>query len=159
MPDYIFLCLSLFLVGVFSGFTDVSMNALVVTIESKEETNFMSAAHGFFSLGGFIGAGVGSLFISFIKAPFWHMFLVFGFVAASNMLLAKHYYQIKDLTITPNKKSGGIEKLRPLLDLAILTFIIMCNEGAVEHWSNLFLFDVVKVSEGTAGLGFIAFSL
>jgi len=35
----------------------------------------------------------------------------------------------------------------------------MFHEGAVEHWSNLFLFDVVHVSEHKAGLGFIAFSL
>jgi MFS family permease len=35
----------------------------------------------------------------------------------------------------------------------------MFNEGAVEHWSNLFLFDIVKVSESKAGLGFVVFSL
>ena len=34
----------------------------------------------------------------------------------------------------------------------------MFNEGAVEHWSNLFLFDVVQVEENQAGFGFIAFS-
>ena len=35
----------------------------------------------------------------------------------------------------------------------------MFNEGAVEHWSNLFLFDIVRVSESQAGFGFVIFSL
>ncbi|MGY8910191.1 MAG: MFS transporter, partial [Flavobacteriales bacterium] len=63
-PNYILLCASLMVVGVFSAFTDVSLNALTSTIEKREQQNFMSAAHGFFSLGGFVGAGIGSLFIS-----------------------------------------------------------------------------------------------
>ena len=63
-PNYILLCASLMVVGVFSAFTDVSLNALTSNIEKREQQNFMSAAHGFFSLGGFVGAGIGSLFIS-----------------------------------------------------------------------------------------------
>ena len=119
----------------------------------------MSAAHGFFSLGGFLGAGIGSILIGTIATPYLHMFIIFGFVAVTNLLLAKHYSNIKDAPVSTKEKSGGLKKLRPLVVLALVAFIIMCNEGAVEHWSNLFLFDIVKVSESIAGLGFIAFSL
>ncbi len=45
------------------------------------------------------------------------------------------------------------------MGLSVVAFIIMFNEGAVEHWSNLFLFDVVHLQESQAGYGFIAFSL
>lgn len=159
VQDFILLCSSLFIIGVFSGFTDVSMNALVSTIEKREGTNFMSAAHGFFSLGGFLGAGLGSVLIGYFMEPIWHMSMIFAFVFLSNIILVKHYYQVSDVTVGEKEKTRGIKKLRPLLVLAIVAFIIMCNEGAVEHWSNLFLFDVVKVSQGMAGLGFIAFSL
>ena len=36
MPNYVFLCVSLFIVGVFSGITDIAMNALVSEIEKKD---------------------------------------------------------------------------------------------------------------------------
>jgi fucose permease len=49
-PSYTLLCASLLIIGIFSGFTDVSMNALVSNIEKKDRRNFMSEAHGFFSL-------------------------------------------------------------------------------------------------------------
>jgi len=55
-PSYVTLCIALFLTGMCSGFTDVSMNALVSTIEKNDSLHIMSAAHGFFSLGGFLGA-------------------------------------------------------------------------------------------------------
>lgn len=159
VPGFNMLCVSLFFVGIFSGFTDVAMNALIATIEQRDKTYFMSAAHGFFSLGGFLGAGAGSILIGVFAAPFWHMFIICSFVIFTNVLLARQYTRVKDTTVASNGKSGGFKKLRPLAVLAFVAFIVMCNEGAVEHWSNLFLFDIVKVSEGMAGLGLIAFSL
>lgn len=158
-PQFTFLCVSLFLIGFFSGITDVSMNALVVTIEQKERKNFMSAAHGFFSLGGFIGSGIGSILILFFSTPFWHMSMISSFVILSNLFLAKHYDTIKDPIVEKKAKKKGIKHLQPLFGLALVAFIIMCSEGAVEHWSNLFLFDIVQVSQSKAGFGFIAFSL
>ena len=61
--SFISLCVSLFIVGIFSGSTDITMNALVSETEKKDSVSIMSAAHGFFSLGGVIGAGLGSLFL------------------------------------------------------------------------------------------------
>ncbi len=159
VPDYTFLCICLFFTGIFSGFTDVSMNALVSTIENRQKINFMSSAHGFFSLGGFIGASAGSILMGVISVPYLHMLVIFGFITVSNILVARHYYHIRDAKVKVKERAGGLKKMRPLVILAIVAFIIMCNEGAVEHWSNLFLFDIVKVSEEMAGLGFIAFSL
>ena len=49
--NYYVLCLFLFLFGASQGLTDISMNTLVTEIEKKDKQNFMSAAHGFFSLG------------------------------------------------------------------------------------------------------------
>lgn len=158
--NYILLCGALLCVGLFSGFTDISLNALTSSIEKKEEQNFMSAAHGFFSLGGFVGAGIGSLFISQFSNPQLHMLIISVFVIVINFLLAKNYELIIGEEKEKSKESPSFFKsVKPLLVLAIIAFIIMFNEGAVEHWSNLFLFDVIKVSESKAGLGFIIFSL
>lgn len=159
-PSYTLLCASLFITGIFSGFTDVSMNALVSIIEKRDKQNFMSAAHGFFSLGGFIGAGIGSFLISRFSNPSYHMLLMSAFVILTSLLLSNKYEKIKEPTREEDKASTNIFKnIKPVLGLSIVAFIIMFNEGAVEHWSNLFLFDVVHVSESQAGFGFVIFSL
>ncbi len=157
--NYLMLCSSLFAAGVFSGFTDVSMNALVSTIEKEDDAYFMSAAHGFFSLGGFIGAGIGSLLMVYLSAPVWHMVLISSFIVVSNLILAPKYLGIKEEKVVREQSEERSNSIYQLLGLALVAFIIMFNEGAVEHWSNLFLFDVIRVSEAQAGLGFIAFSL
>ena len=159
VPSYFALCCSLFLTGLLSGITDVSMNALVSTIEKRDSKHFMSSAHGFFSLGGFLGASVGSILIGLLSNPALHMMLISIFIILSNWYCSKFYNEIIEEKITEVKSENKFKNIRPFLGLSIVAFIIMCNEGAVEHWSNLFLFDVVKVNEGQAGLGFIAFSI
>ena len=158
-PNYYTLCACLLLVGVFSGFTDISMNALVSRIEEKNDKHIMSAAHGFFSLGGFIGASIGSLIMFAFSTPSEHIMLISGFIILTNLLLSKYYVSIKEEEIPKANNENTFNHIRPLLGLAIVAFVIMFNEGAVEHWSNLFLFDIVHTTENKAGLGFIAFSL
>lgn len=159
-PSYIALCAALLCIGLLSGFTSISLNALTSNIEKNEEQNFMSAAHGFFSLGGFIGAGVGSLFISEFSNPSIHMLGISIFIILITFFLAKNYEKISGSEKEKNNHDATFfSSIKPLLVISIIAFIIMFNEGAVEHWSNLFLFDVIKVSESKAGLGFILFSL
>src|SRR5690606_36956038 len=62
----------LFLFGAVNGFTDISMNTLVTEIEKEDDKKFMSAAHGFYSLGGVL-AGLGSFLIPVINSPVLHM--------------------------------------------------------------------------------------
>ncbi|MEL0226659.1 MAG: MFS transporter, partial [Flavobacteriaceae bacterium] len=83
-PSYSTLCGSLFLVGCFSGFTDISMNSVISIIEKQERKNLMSAAHGFFSLGGFFGASLGSFLIGRITPPSLHMLLITVIVLVTN---------------------------------------------------------------------------
>ncbi|MFT7073949.1 MFS transporter [Patiriisocius sp. Uisw_017] len=159
-PNYTLLCVGLFLTGIFSGFTATSMNALVSIIEKSDKQNFMSAAHGFFSLGGFIGAGIGSFLITRFSNPSYHMLLMSSFVILTTYLLSDNYKDIIEPRQEKSAKNTNIFKnIKPVLGLSVIAFIIMFNEGAVEHWSNLFLFDIVQVSESKAGLGFVIFSL
>lgn len=158
-PSYYALCASLVLTGLLSGFTDVSVNALVSTIEKRDSEHFMSSAHGFFSLGGFLGAGIGSILIGLLSNPALHMILISVFIFFTNWYFSKYYHRVVEQKLVAVKSENKFKNIRPLLGLSIVAFIIMCNEGAVEHWSNLFLFDIVQVGESKAGLGFIAFSL
>ena len=54
----------LFFVGVTSGAMDIAMNAVAALLEKEHEETIMSTCHGFFSLGGLIGAGIGSVSIA-----------------------------------------------------------------------------------------------
>ena len=159
-PSYSTLCGSLFFVGVFSGFTDISMNAVISIIEKNEKQNLMSAAHGFFSLGGFLGAGLGSFLIGQITPPSIHMLLITSVVLITNLALAHHYTKITEpIKAGPAKSPSRLKNILPVLGLSMISFIVLFNEGAVEHWSNLFLFEVVELPENQSGFGFVLFSL
>ena len=84
---YTLLCASLFAVGVFSGLLDVSINTLVTEIEKKDRVHFMSVSHGFFSLGGMLGAGIGTFLIPHIKLPWYHMAGVIAAMLIINLSL------------------------------------------------------------------------
>jgi MFS family permease len=159
-PNYIALCSAMLCIGLLSGFTSISLNALTSHIEKNEEQNFMSAAHGFFSLGGFIGAGIGSVFISQFSNPSIHMLGISAIIILTTLFLSKNYEKITGSEkVKAAHNPAFFRSIKPLLIISTIAFIILFNEGAVEHWSNLFLFDVIKVSESKAGFGFILFSL
>ena len=121
-PSYVLLCASLLLIGLLSGFTDVSMNALMSIIETKEEKHLMSAAHGFFSLGGFIGAGIGSLFLLSFSHPSGHMLFISVAVILSNLWLAKYYTKINEAVERQEsaKKQPFFKRLRPVIGLSLI---------------------------------------
>ncbi len=155
-PNYYALVVSLFFFGLSNGFTDISMNTLVTEIEKKDGQNFMSAAHGFFSLGGVL-AGLGSFLIPLIASPALHMSVVILVVLVINALLRRRYYHI---TAAPVEKEGFSLKLfRSLLLLGIISFVVMGGEGAVVDWSGLYLKEVVGAPEVLWGAGFLAFSV
>ena len=75
------------------------------------------------------------------------------------MLLAKAYWTIQGKKAEREQHSFSLELLQPLLGLTLIAFLIMGSEGAIEHWSKLYLKEVVLIaSERTAGLGFVLFS-
>lgn len=153
------LCGFLFVAGIMSSLTDIGMNALISDLEREDNENFMSAAHGFFSLGGVIGAGIGSLLIIYFAAPWQHALAVALFVLGTNAFLSSSY--INAVSPVEDRGDGGfkIGLLRPLLGLALLSFMVMGSEGAIEHWSKLYMLDVVQIdSDRWAGFGFVAFS-
>ncbi len=160
MPDYVSLCISLFIVGVFTGITDIAMNALVSEIEKTEKVNIMSAAHGFFSLGGALGAALGSILMPVFNLPVYYMVTVFVLIIFINIMLVKNYFSIAEEQHIKQKNNYSFELIKPLIVISFIAFVIMSSEGAIEHWSSLYLIEVVKVThQNLAGLGFIVFSV
>ncbi|WP_273567787.1 MFS transporter [Maribacter halichondriae] len=155
-PNYYVLMGSLFLFGASNGFTDISMNTLVTELEKEDKQNFMSAAHGFFSLGGVL-AGLGSFLIVYLGNPALHMFIVVIVVLIINYLLYKNYYHITAAPV--EKEPFSLKLFKPLLVIGIVSFVVMGGEGAIVDWSGLFLKEISLAPESLWGAGFLAFSI
>ena len=155
-PNYYLLMASLFLFGASNGLTDISMNTLVTEIEKEDKQNFMSAAHGFFSLGGVL-VGLSSFLIPILNNPVLHMGITVAVVLLINFIFHKKYMHI---VATPVEKEPlSLKLFKPLLLLGIIGFVAMGSEGAIIDWSGLYLKEVTLAPEILIGSGFLAFSV
>lgn len=154
-PSYGLLMASLFLFGATQGFTDIAMNTLVTEIEKEDKQHFMSAAHGFFSLGGVL-AGLGSFAIAFLGNPALHMGIAIAVVLLVNLIFYKKYIHIVAAPI--EKEPFTLKLLKPFLLIGLISFVVMGSEGAIVDWSGLFLREISLAPEVLIGSGFLAFS-
>jgi len=154
-PTYLTLMFGLYVFGLTNGFLDISMNTLVTEIEKEDGKNFMSASHGFFSLGGIL-AGLGSFLIPVINNPVIHMLGITAVVFFINFRFRKRYLMIRAEPVSHNGFSFKL--FRPLFLLGTVSFMVMGGEGAVVDWSGLYLKEVSLAPEFLWGAGFLAFS-
>lgn len=158
--SYVLLCITGYIMGLGIGITDIAMNALVSEVEKRDKVFFMSVSHGFFSLGGVISGGIGFLVFDYFDLPIYHIAIATTFILITNFFLFKSYWKIQNSTVEREAVKLKWSIVRPLLILALLAFIIMGNEGAIAHWSKLFLQDIRNVmDDGLSSLGFILFSI
>ncbi|NNG09929.1 MAG: MFS transporter [Arenibacter sp.] len=154
--SFMTLAIALFIFGATNGFLDISMNTLVTEIEKEDRQNFMSASHGFFSLGGVL-AGLGSFFIVALDNRVLHMLLAIVLVFCVNFIFHGRY---KNIIAAPiEKEPFSFKNFKPLLLLGIVSFVVMGSEGAIVDWSGLFLKEVSLAPEAIWGAGFLGFQL
>lgn len=155
-PSYYALMGALFLFGASNGFTDIAMNTLVTEIEKKDKVKFMSASHGFFSLGGVL-AGIGSFLIGPLDNPALHMGLAVAFVLVVNLIFYKKYVHVTAAKV--ENEGFSLKLFKPLLLLGLISFIAMGSEGAIVDWSGLYLKEVSIAPEALWGAGFLGFQV
>ena len=155
-PNYYSLMASLFLFGAFNGFTDIAMNTLVTELEKEDKQKFMSAAHGFFSLGGVL-AGLGSFLIVAIGNPPLHMLIAVILVLSVNAIFFRKYYHV--IAAPVDKEPFSLKLFKPLMILGIVSFIAMGSEGAIVDWSGLYLKEISMAPEALWGAGFLGFQI
>ncbi len=154
-PSYVLLMGGLFLFGACNGLLDIAMNTLVTEIEKEDGKKFMSAAHGFFSLGGIL-VGLGSFLIPIVDSPLLHMGVTVLLVLALNFYFHRHYVHIVAPAV--EREGFSFKLFKPLLLLGIIGFVSMGSEGAIIDWSGLYLKEVTLAPEYLIGSGFLAFS-
>ena len=117
----------------------------------------MSANHGFFSLGGFFGAGIGGLFLTKEIQPIDHLLVVILILLVINLALLKKYINVASEKLEAH--SFKFKLMSPLIVLGIIAFFIMATEGAIVDWSALYLEKVSKARISWLGLGYTLFSV
>jgi len=154
------LLFSLFLVGIANGATNVAMNTAADVIERQEETNMMSAVHGMFSLGGFLGALAGGIGVHFgISLPL--QLLGQGVLISGVIWYFHHHIYYVQASIGTDEAGGGslsLPKKKQLILPALIGFCIMVGEGGVSDWGPIFLKQVQSSSAFMAALAYGGFS-
>jgi MFS family permease len=160
-PNAWWLAAALTFYGVGNGGLDVAMNAQGVEIEHATGRRIMGSLHGFFSLGGLVGAGTGAL------AAWVGIGLELHFTALSIagilLLVWAATGLIPDVTrddAASAERSGGFMiPPRILWPLGIIAFCTALGEGAMADWSALYLNDHLNSSASIAAIGYFVFSL
>jgi MFS family permease len=158
MPSIWSLGLVLFFIGIFTGTMDIAMNAVAATLEVQYKKIIMSTCHGFFSLGGMVGAGLTSLLIGWQVVAMHQMWVGVALALLVALLWIRPLiYPVKE----HNTEHGGgwAWPTKALLGLAIIAFCSMQGEGTIADWSTIFLKEVASAGEFMLGLGYFGFSL
>ncbi|MFC4640069.1 MFS transporter [Deinococcus hohokamensis] len=159
-PSLLTTALALALLGAINGSLDVAMNAQGVTVEQACRRPILSRLHAYFSLGGVLGAALGTLLVG--RVP---MLAHVGLVAALTTLvglLAGRALLPDVRQAAPDTPSAPPPPARPGLSPAVallgaLCFLGMLTEGANYDWAALYFRDVLEVQGGGTGLGYAAF--
>lgn len=157
-PSFPALIVVLFLFGACNGSMDVAMNAQAVIVEKQYGRPIMSSFHGFFSIGGLLGASIGGVALANGVSPLIHVLTVSGVLFPIILLSFRHLAHTKNETAAPKEKI----RLKPngrLLGLGVLAFLVLVAEGSVADWSGVYIKQTLQSGPGFVAAGYASFSL
>jgi predicted MFS family arabinose efflux permease len=150
------LAATLFLFGGAVGTLDVAVNIQAVMVEREDGRPLMSGFHGFFSLGGILGAGGAALALGAGAAP---LALCLGGAGLLAVLLVAG---LSGLLARGGPESGGSSfalPRGPVVVIGLLCFVCFLAEGAMLDWSALLLTSARGLDPALGGWGYAAFAL
>ncbi|HEV3327116.1 MAG TPA: MFS transporter [Puia sp.] len=149
------LVLCLFVFGMGGNLLNISINTQAIGTEALYGRTIMASYHGLWSLAGFSGAALGTLFISLGWLPWQHFLVITGLallivLAASGKLIGKDPHGGSDQPIFARPD-------RSLVNLGIIAFCSMICEGAMFDWSGVYFQKVIHPPQGLVAIGYTAF--
>jgi MFS family permease len=155
MSGLVPLFLAAYAFGASNGVLDVAMNANASEVEAARGIPTMSSFHGFFSLGGLIGAALGGLLIGAGLGDGRGALMVSVAIFAAVLACAGRL-----LAVPPAPHASHFALPRgPALFLGLLGLLCFAVEGALVDWSALLLTERTQVDAASAALGYSAFSV
>ncbi|MEX3011623.1 MFS transporter [Hoeflea sp. TYP-13] len=151
-PGVAILAAVLFIFGGIIGSMDIAMNANAVVVERRRKRAIMSSCHGFWSLGGLVGAASGGLLIDRFGT-----FEQVGIVTVIALLVAL-YFQSRlapDLPVAAETKPKFQLTLAPMpYVVGLVALFSMVPEGAILDWGALYLRQDLGADVTYSGLAF-----
>ncbi|MBA5703147.1 MFS transporter [Pantoea agglomerans] len=154
--SHLVMAAALMLFGAGLGMLDVAMNYQAVQVEQAADKPMMSGFHGFFSLGGILGAGTVSLLLSQSFTPLAAMLVV---MAVMLLLLLWRLPVLMNERLHQPDQPWLVIPRGWVAFLGLLCFILFLAEGAVLDWGALLLLQNPEMSSAWAGLGYAVFSV
>lgn len=154
--SYAALLALMLLYGAAGALFDVTINASATEVETRAQRPLMSGFHALFSLGGMVGAAVGSAWAAAAGDPLTHVVSA-GFASVLLVLLAARFM----LPPAPSQEEGRTPLALPRGPLALLGWLAamgLIAEGAMYDWSVLFLKQERDAAAAVAALAYASFS-
>jgi len=158
-PSLLLLTLAMVVMGALIGCMDVAMNANAVEVERRLDRAIMSSSHGFWSLGGFLGGGIGGLMIGVLGAQAQALLvsaLCLGIVALAGPFLHGAPPQLVE------PQCGARKTYWPrgaaIWIIGVMALCSMVPEGAVLDWAALYVSQELGADVAASGLAFACFS-
>ena len=146
--------------GMFYGSLDVAMNAQAGSVERKYGRSIFASFHACWSLGAFVGTGLGSASVALGVPLSWHMLGLGVLIAVVTLPLTRWALPARaELTGEPTTRGRRLARPTPvLMGLGLIVFCGLLCEGAAADWTAVYLRDALSVAGGLAGLGYTAFT-
>ncbi len=155
-PDVLLAAPAMIMFGGLIGAMDVAMNTNAVVAERRLGRAIMSSSHGFWSLGGFVGGGLGGLGIQML-GHLTHAAIITAIAFAGVMLAARHLVS-EDRPAATGRVRFALPHNPFIYLIGIMALFSMTPEGAVLDWAALYLQQELGADLATASLAFAAFS-
>ncbi len=151
---------TLFVWGLLHGSLDVSMNTQGISVERAGKGTIMSGLHGAWSVGGFVGAGLGVLCVGLglpLAGQLAALGVGIGLVAgwATRPLLPD---PVREPSQIQSRPRSNILLHPAILILGAVALACMFCEGVAADWSAVYLRDSLGTQPAVAGLGYAAFA-
>ena len=150
------LVMALFLFGVWANMINIAMNTQAVGIENLYGRSIMASFHGLWSLAGFTGAVLGSLFVSVGLTPLIHFSIICG--VTGMIVLASFKNTLPNETSQQGSKPVFVKPDKGILILGLIAFSCMVCEGAMADWSGVYFQKVVETPAKFTTMGYVAFT-
>ena len=140
--------------GAVMGCIDVVVNIVAVLVEKGIGRRIMSGMHAFWSLGGFVGAGLYGVWVGLLGlTPFQSTAIAAGLILLLTAVFGR--------PLIPYGGGGGALLALPrgiIVFVGMTAFIAFLSEGAVMDWGGVYLTTVRGMDLALAGTGYSVFS-
>ena len=162
-PNLVTLVVALLLFGVVHGLLNIAMNANAIEVQRAYGRPIMSSFHAVYSIGGFVGAGIGGL-CARADLSAGTTFLNAGALVLVMAGWATRWALPGLPASSVDPEPAAVEEPHPrhrhdLLFLGALAMCALVGEGTAADWSAVYLRDNLHTTAGFAASAFAAFSI